>query len=113
MATILVTDPFLARSLAAMENPPPVFRLGAASIMLATRTPPVPSIPHRSPTQPNGFNPMADGAPEWDHNMDTLASFLAWRSATHLIENINQTIEALLGLICQFVHAEMKHQLAN
>ena len=45
--------------------------------------------------------------------MDTLASFLACRPATHHIENINQTIEVLLCLICQFVRAEMKHQLAN
>ena len=45
--------------------------------------------------------------------MDTLASFLAWRSATHHIENVSQTVEALLGLICKFVCAEMKHQLAN
>jgi len=52
---------------------------------------------------------MADAAPEWDHDTDTLASFLAWRSATHHIENVNQTVEALLGPICQFVRAEMKH----
>jgi len=56
---------------------------------------------------------MADAASEWDHDMDTLAIFLAWRSTTHHIENINQTIRALLSQICQFVRAEVKHQLAN
>jgi len=56
---------------------------------------------------------VADSAPEWNQNTDTLASFIAWRSATQHIENINQTVEALLGPICQFVCAEMKHQLAN
>jgi len=113
MATNPVDDPLLARSLAVMDNPPPMFKSGAAPIPPAIRTPPAPAIPHRSSTQPNGFNPTAYAAPEWDHDMDTLASCLAWRSATHHIENVNQTVEALLGPICQFVRAEMKHQLAN
>ena len=56
---------------------------------------------------------MVDAAPEWDHDTDTLVRFLAWRSATHHIKNVNQTVEALLSLICQFVRAKMKHQLAN
>ena len=113
MGTNPATDPFLARTLAAMEYPPTMFRTGAAPTTSAVRTPPVPSIPCRSPTQPSGFNPTADTAPEWDHDTDTLASFLAWRSATQQIENINQTVRALLSLICQFVCAKMKHQLAN
>ena len=44
---------------------------------------------------------------------DTLAGFIAWKSATHHKEHINHSIEALLGPICQFVRDEMKHQLAN
>jgi len=113
MATNPATDPFLARTLAAMENPPPMFRTCAAPATPTARTPPVPSIPCRSPTQPSGFNHTADAAPKCDHDTDTLASFLAWRSATHQIENVNQTVEALLSLLCQFVRAEMKHKLAN
>jgi len=90
-----------------------MFGPGAAPATSAIRTPPAPSIPRRSPTQSSGFNPTADAAPEWDHDTDTLASFLTWRSATHHIENVNQTVDALIGLICQLVRAEMKHQLAN
>jgi len=107
MATNPATDPFLARTLAAMENPPPMFRTCAAWATPAARTPPVPSIPCRSPTQPSGFNHTADAAPKCDHDTDTLASFLAWRSATHQIENIHQTVEALLSLMCQFVRAKI------
>jgi len=113
MATTLVTDSFLERSLAAMRNSSPMFGSGATPTLPGTRTPRTPSIPHRSPIQPNSFNPVTGAAPEWDHDTDTLASFLAWRSASHHIENVNQTVEALLGPICQFVRAEMKHQLAN
>ena len=49
------------------------------------------------------FSPIADAAPEWDHDTDTLASFLAWRSATHHIENVNQIVEALLGYFSLYV----------
>ena len=113
MATTPVTDPFLACSLAATRNPPPMFGPGAAPATPDTRIPPVPSIPRRSPTHPSGFSPGADAAPKVDHDTDSLASFLAWRSPTHHIENVNQTVKALLGPICQFVRAEMKHRLAN
>jgi hypothetical protein len=52
-----------------------------------------------------------DFAPEWDRDTDTLASFLAWKSAQHHTESSNNTITALLGPICEFVRNEVRYQL--
>ena len=59
------------------------------------------------------FDTGKDYAPEWDHDTDTLASFLTWKSASHHNQQTKRLIDAVLGPMCQFVREELKHQLAN
>jgi len=64
MATNPFTDPFLACTLAAMDNPPPMFRTGAAQVTPTAQTPPAPSIPRRLPTQPQWLQPHSRHCPQ-------------------------------------------------
>ena len=59
------------------------------------------------------FDTGKDYAPEWDHDTDTLASFLTWKSAAHHNQQTKRLIDAVLGPMCQFVREELKHQLSN
>ena len=90
-----------------------MFGAGSAAFTPGPTHPLAPAIPHKSINQTAPFDHSREYAPEWDCNTDTLADFFAWKSANHLNEQINRTVEALLGPICQLVHDEMKHQLAN
>jgi len=56
------------------------------------------------------FNAELDYAPDWDHNTDTLASFLAWKSLLDHTTATNDTIERLLEPICRFIHTKMTPQ---
>ena len=77
------------------------------------RPPTAPAIPHPNIPQMPEFDPKRDYAPEWDHDTDTLASFLTWKSAAHHNQETKRLIDAVLGPMCQFVRKEMKHQLSN
>jgi len=72
-----------------------------------------PKIPSYTGRSVNGHITLDDFAPEWDHDTDTLASFLAWKSAQHHTESSNNTITSLLEPICQFVRNEIRYQLKN
>jgi len=72
-----------------------------------------PNLPSYSCGSVSGHVTVDDFAPEWDHDTDTLASFLAWKSAQHHTESSNNTITALLQPICQFVRNEIRYQLKN
>jgi len=72
-----------------------------------------PKIPSHISGSVNGHITLDDFAPEWDHDTDTLASFLAWKSAQHHTESSNNTITSLLEPICQFVRNEIRYQLKN
>ena len=69
-----------------------------------------PKLPSYACGSVSGHITVDDFAPEWDHDTDTLASFLAWKSAQHHTERSNNTITALLGPICQFVRNEIRYQ---
>jgi hypothetical protein len=70
-----------------------------------------PKIPAYVQGHVEGSLHQHDFAPQWDRDTDTLASFLAWKSAQHHNESSNITITALLGPICQFVRTEVQYQL--
>jgi len=72
-----------------------------------------PKIPSYTSGSVNSHITLDDFAPEWDHDTDTLASFLAWKSAQHHTESSNNTITSLLEPICQFVRNEIRYQLKN
>jgi len=59
------------------------------------------------------FNAELDYAPDWDHDTDTLASFLAWKSELDHTTATNDTTERLLEPICRFIRAEMTYQFAK
>jgi hypothetical protein len=71
----------------------------------------LPSIPSCSEGRVEGRLHEDDFAPEWDHDTDTLASFLTWKSAQHHTESTTNTVTALLGPICEFVRTEVRYQL--
>jgi len=77
------------------------------------RPPTAPAIPHPNISQMPDFDPARDYALEWDHDTDTLASFLTWKSAAHHNQQTKRLIDAVLEPMCQFVREEMKHQLSN
>jgi len=77
------------------------------------RPPPVSAIPCPNISQIPAFDTGKDYASEWDHDTDTLASFLTWKSATHHNQQTKRLIDAVLGPMCQFVCEELKHQLSN
>jgi hypothetical protein len=89
---------------------PPTFGAGVTG---PPRPPPVPKIPRPNIADMPAFDPEKDYAPEWDHDTDTLASFLTWKSAAHHNQQTKRLIDAVLGPMCQFVRDEMKCQLAN
>ena len=59
------------------------------------------------------LNVELDYTPDWDHDANTLASFLAWKSELYHTTATNNTTERLLELICHFIRAEMTHQFAK
>jgi len=59
------------------------------------------------------FNTELDYAPDWDHDTDTLASFLAWKSELDHTTTTNNTTKRLLEPICRFIRAEMTYQFAK
>jgi len=84
-----------------------------AGTMGPPRPPTAPAIPHSNIPQMPEFDPKRDYAPEWDHDTDTLASFLTWKSAAHHNQQTKCLIDTVLGPMCQFVREEMTHQLSN
>jgi len=94
------TNPLLGGS---SSTPPPI-----------TFTPPPPPIPTPQQSIPlDMFNAELDYAPDWDHDTDTLASFLVWKSELDHTTATNDTTERLLEPICRFICVEMTHQFAK
>jgi len=81
---------------------------------LNTFTPPSSLIPIPQQNIPlDIFNAELDYAPDWDHDTDTLASFLAWKSELDHTTTTNNSTERLLELICHFIRAKMTYQFAK
>jgi hypothetical protein len=59
------------------------------------------------------YNARIDYAPEWDHDTDTLASYLAWKSASTTAHYHNLAVSDFLSPICQFIRDELRHQLST
>ena len=80
-----------------------------------TFTPSPPPIPTPQQSIPiDMFNAEVDYASgDWDHDTDTLASFVAWKSELDHTTATNDTTERLLEPICRFIRAEMTHQFAK
>jgi len=79
-----------------------------------TFTSPPPLIPTPQQSIPiDMFKAEVDYAPNWDHDTDTLASFLALKSELHQTSATNDTTERLLEPICRFIHTEMTYQFAK
>jgi len=94
------TNPSLGGS---SSTPPPI-----------TFTPPPPPIPTPQQGIPlDMFNTELDYAPDWDHDTDTLASFLIWKSELDHTTATNNTTEWLLEPICRFIRAERTYQFAT
>jgi len=77
------------------------------------RPPTIPAIPDPNISDMPAFDAEKDYAPKWDHDTDTLASFLTWKSASHHNQQTKRLIDAILVPMCQFVREELKQQLAN
>ena len=70
-------------------------------------TPPLPPIPIPQQSIPiDMFNAELGYAPDWDHDTDTLASSLTWKSELDHTTATNDTTERLLEPICRFICAE-------
>jgi len=86
----------------------------SSTLPLNTFTPPPPLIPIPQQNIPlDIFNAELDYVPDWDHDTDTLASFLTWKSELDHTTATNDTTEWLLEPICHSIHAEMTHQFAK
>jgi len=79
-----------------------------------TFTPPPSPIPIPQQNIPiDMFNTELAYVSDWDHDTDTLASFLVWKSKLDHTTTTNNTTERLLEPICRFICAEMTHQFAK
>jgi len=110
MATIFVS---IAKGKASQTTNP---SLGGSSstpprITFTVPPPPIPTPQQSIPL--DMFNTELDYAPEWDHDTNTLASFLAWKSELNHTTTTNVTTEWLLEPICRFIRAEMTLQFAK
>jgi hypothetical protein len=91
---------------------------GAIPFTGMRRTPPTtallpPIIPHISMVEAEEWDPQVDYAEAWDHDTDTLASFLAWKTEFETTRSANQTATALMTPICEFVRKEVQYQLSK
>jgi len=59
------------------------------------------------------MDPGVDYAQEWDHDTDTLASYLAWKIEFESTQTINRITANLLAPITEFVRKEVSHQLTQ
>jgi hypothetical protein len=72
-----------------------------------------PGIPNPviRPVEP--MNPGLDYAPQWDHDTDTLASFITYQLKAEGHNITKQTCDTLLTPICHFVRETIKYQMAT
>jgi len=71
------------------------------------------TIPATIPTPPiidiEPMDPSVDYAPEWDHDTDTLASYVAWKIEFESLQTSNRVTQNLLAPIAEFVRKEVSY----
>lgn len=112
MATTPAADPF-AVDLSYTAPAPPAVLTGLRRPISGRPPITTPKIPTPYTNMLEAMDPAVNYAQEWDHDTDTLASYLSWRIEFEGQESSNKTVDHLLAPICQFVRDEISHQLSQ
>ena len=115
MATTPTTNPFrIDHAFSAPLTPAAAVVTGLCRPVASGSTFTIPAtIPTPSILDTEPMDPSVDYAPEWDHDTDTLASYVAWKIEFESLQTGNRVTQNLLAPIAEFIRKEVSHQLTQ